>query len=65
MQYVMHVNGSIVILKKCTSLILALHLSQIHYYKDKIAVTKLFQLCDYPSCANSRNVVLVKRFVGG
>ena len=51
-------------LKECISLILALHLSQIHYYKDKIAVSKLFQLCDYPSYANSKNVVLVKHFVG-
>ena len=26
---------------------------------------RLLQLCNYPSCASSKNVVLVKQFVGG
>ena len=39
-----------------------------NHYLIKIVVLAnclLLQLCDYPSCANSKNVVVVKHFVGG
>ena len=32
---------------------------------SRLAIAMLLQLCDYASCANSKNLVLVKHFVGG